>query len=124
MAAAAFSAVVFLGLTYLSIRSLPADLPPGVIVGKQAWQRGGCMECHTLFGNGGYNAPDLTKVTERHSDSYITDWLTTAKVVRPTTKTAHMAVSPADAEALLSFFKYLATVPNRWEAQPSRGAGR
>jgi len=81
------------------------------------------MECHTLFGNGGYNAPDLTRVALRRSDSFITDWLTKGRLVRPTKTEAHPAVSPADAEALLTFFKYVATVPNRWDALPPKGVG-
>ncbi|MHB0885203.1 MAG: c-type cytochrome [Bacillota bacterium] len=126
MAVATAGMAIFIWLNYLSVRSLSDSPSPLAILGKQAWQRAGCVECHTIFGNGGYNAPDLTRVTDRRSDKAITDWLTTGPVIRPTTKTAHVAVAPADAESILEFLKYIATVPNMWDGQPGqpKGAGR
>lgn len=126
VAVATAAVAIFLWLNYLSIRSLRDSPPELVVLGKFAWQRAGCVECHTIFGNGGYNAPDLTRVTDRLSDQAITDWLTTGKVIRPTEKTAHVAVSRPDSISILEFLRYIARVPNLWDGQPGKvkGAGR
>ncbi|MDW7675027.1 MAG: c-type cytochrome, partial [Bacillota bacterium] len=42
-----------------------------VAAGKLIWQRENCMECHAIFGNGGYSASDLTKIMEKRD----TEWL-------------------------------------------------
>ena len=47
------------------------NLTPAVIAGKHIWEQNNCMGCHTLFGEGAYYAPELTKVVERRG----ADWL-------------------------------------------------
>src|SRR5690606_40965791 len=62
--------LVFLGLTIDSHRQFGtltnADaLTDEVIEGKHVWHRNNCINCHTVFGEGAYYAPDLTKITRR-----------------------------------------------------------
>jgi len=47
------------------------NLTPAVIAGKHIWEQNNCMGCHTLFGEGAYYAPELTKVVERRGKDWI-----------------------------------------------------
>lgn len=75
--------------------------------GKTVWEKSGCIECHTLFGNGGYLAPDLTYVLSEKNTDWLQQFLTNPPVMRPARKRLHPALSEADAKALLSYFRYL-----------------
>jgi nitric oxide reductase subunit C len=66
----------FLGLTIDSMRQIPAltnedQITPAVERGKMIWERNNCMGCHTLFGEGAYYAPELTKVVDRRGKPWI-----------------------------------------------------
>ncbi len=47
------------------------DLTPAVVSGKHIWEKNNCMGCHTLFGEGGYYAPELTKVVKNRGKEWI-----------------------------------------------------
>lgn len=70
------AALVFLGLTVDSHRQFPRltndqDLTPAVIAGKNVWHKFNCVNCHTLFGEGAYYAPDLTKIAKLRGEQYL-----------------------------------------------------
>ncbi|WP_319783292.1 c-type cytochrome [Oceanisphaera sp. IT1-181] len=72
----AFAAILFLGMTLDSHRQFPtltnADkITPEVIHGKDVWHKYNCINCHTLFGEGAYYAPDLTKITQHRGEAYL-----------------------------------------------------
>jgi nitric oxide reductase subunit C len=80
IAATATAVVVFLGLTLDTHRQFPAltneaGLTPQVIAGKNVWHRYNCTNCHTLFGEGAYYAPDLTKIANQRSADYLRAFL-------------------------------------------------
>ena len=67
---------IFLALTVDSMRQIPAltnadKLSDEVVRGKVIWEANNCMGCHTLFGEGAYYAPELTKVVERRGAAWI-----------------------------------------------------
>ncbi len=73
-------AAIFVGLTIDSHRQFGkltnADmLTEEVIEGKHVWHRKNCINCHTLFGEGAYYAPDLTKITQQRGTAYLTAFL-------------------------------------------------
>lgn len=70
-----FSAI-FLALSVDSMRQIPTltnedKLTDQVVRGKAIWEDNNCMGCHTLFGEGAYYAPELTKVVERRGIPWI-----------------------------------------------------
>lgn len=76
LASTAISALVFLVLTVDSHRQFPeltnADtITPQVTHGKDVWHKYNCINCHTLFGEGAYYAPDLTKITQHRGEAYL-----------------------------------------------------
>ena len=71
-----FFGVVFLGMTWDTLRVLPKrtnedHLSAQVIEGKHVWQSRNCNDCHTILGIGGYYAPDLTKAYSTRGPAYI-----------------------------------------------------
>jgi len=42
-----------------------ATLTPSVVAGKRIWEHKGCINCHTLLGEGAYYAPELGNVMKR-----------------------------------------------------------
>ncbi|NUU35526.1 c-type cytochrome [Pseudomonas sp. C2B4] len=76
----AIAAVVFLGMTVDSHRQFPTltnaqQITPPVTRGKDVWHQYNCINCHTLFGEGAYYAPDLTKITLQRGAPYLTAFL-------------------------------------------------
>jgi nitric oxide reductase subunit C len=68
--------VVFLALTVDSHRQFPTltnaeTITPEVTHGKDVWHKYNCINCHTLFGEGAYYAPDLTKITQHRGAAYL-----------------------------------------------------
>ncbi|MBE2260139.1 c-type cytochrome [Candidatus Accumulibacter phosphatis] len=72
--------VVFLGLTIDSHRQFPKltnaqNITPAVTHGKDVWHKNNCINCHTLFGEGAYYAPDLTKIAQHRGAAYLQAYL-------------------------------------------------
>ncbi len=66
-----FFLVIFLLLTYQSRRYIVTKstnaetLTASVVAGKRVWERKGCIDCHTILGEGAYFAPELGNVMTR-----------------------------------------------------------
>ncbi|HHI70089.1 MAG TPA: c-type cytochrome, partial [Rhodobacteraceae bacterium] len=66
-----FFLVIFLLLTYQSRRYIINEstnaetLTASVEAGKRVWERKGCIDCHTILGEGAYFAPELGNVMTR-----------------------------------------------------------
>ena len=63
--------LIFIGLTVYSLsgdqdQTNEENLTAEVVRGKEIWETNNCMGCHTLLGEGGYYAPELTKVIDRY----------------------------------------------------------
>ncbi|RZA21521.1 MAG: cytochrome c, partial [Proteobacteria bacterium] len=72
--------LAFLGLTLDSHRQFGkltnADqITPAVTRGKDVWHKNNCINCHTIFGEGAYYAPDLTKITKLRGEAYLTAYM-------------------------------------------------
>jgi len=76
IASTAISALAFLALTIDSHRQFPKltnaqNITPAVKHGQEVWHKYNCINCHTLFGEGAYYAPDLTKITQLRGEPYL-----------------------------------------------------
>lgn len=72
----AVAALVFIGMTIDSHRQFPTltnaqNITPEVRSGQDVWHKYNCINCHTLFGEGAYYAPDLTKITQHRGEQYL-----------------------------------------------------
>ena len=69
-----FFILLFLALTFDTVRALPArdhrqNITPQVEHGKLVWERNNCIGCHTLLGEGAYYAPELGNVYVRFGNN-------------------------------------------------------
>ena len=67
--------LAFIGLTIYSFskgqdQTNHDKLTESAIRGKVIWETNNCMGCHTILGEGGYYAPELTKVIDRLNVKY------------------------------------------------------
>ncbi len=71
---------IFVGMTIDSHRQFGkltnADkITTEVKLGQDVWHKNNCINCHTLFGEGAYYAPDLTKITQHRGEAYLTAYM-------------------------------------------------
>ncbi|MDF3030734.1 MAG: norC [Moraxellaceae bacterium] len=76
IASTAVATLVFLALTIDSHRQFPRltnaqNITPAVKAGQDVWHKYNCVNCHTLFGEGAYYAPDLTKIAQQRGEPYL-----------------------------------------------------
>jgi len=104
--------LIFIGLTIYSF--MPANdqsnyskIDKKVIRGKEIWESNNCMGCHTLLGEGGYYAPELTKVIDRRGEGYVKAVLMSPVPWAPKgRKMVKYNMNEADAEAVIAFLKW------------------
>ena len=66
-----FFILIFIGLAWnshnyvVNISTADAPLTDSVVAGKHVWEKKGCIDCHTILGEGAYFAPELGNVMKR-----------------------------------------------------------
>ena len=108
--------LIFIGLTIYSLgesqdQSNYQNLTEEAIRGKYLWEKNNCMGCHTIMGEGGYCAPELTKVVERRGEAYIkaalmseAPWQVNGR------KMVAYNMSEAEANDMVAFFKWIGEI--------------
>ena len=122
------AALVFIGLTIDSHRQFPklthADkITPAVSRGKDVWHKNNCINCHTLFGEGAYYAPDLTKITKHRGEAYLTAYMRDPSKFYDEKKHRRLMprqdLSETDITDLISFLDWVSNVDNQgWPPRP------
>ncbi len=96
------------------------QITPAVVRGKKIWEENNCMGCHTLFGEGAYYAPELTKVIERRGPVWIRLFLKDPEAMFPgERKMVNYHFDDAEIDDLLAFFTWIGQVDlNGFPADP------
>lgn len=101
-------------LTVDTIRRVPAQtrfdtISESAIRGKHLFDRKNCMGCHTILGEGGYYAPELTKVYERRGPQFIKAMLEDPEKLYPGQRkmVAYKELTEQDREDFVAFFKWI-----------------
>lgn len=120
--------LAFLGLTLDSHRQFDrltnADkITPQVTRGKDVWHENNCINCHTIFGEGAYYAPDLTKITKLRGNAYLTAYMKDPSKFYDETRHRRLMpkqdISDSDIAALISFLDWVSNVDNQnWPPRP------
>ena len=108
--------LIFIGLTIYSF--MPSNdqtnhdkIDAQVVRGKELWESNNCMGCHSIIGEGGYYAPELTKVVERRGDGYIKAVLMSPIPWAPKgRKMVAYKMSQEDADAMVAYFKWIGQI--------------
>ncbi|MFC4159164.1 c-type cytochrome [Chitinimonas lacunae] len=124
----AVATLVFLGLTVDSHRQFPtltnADkLTPEVVAGKDVWHKFNCINCHTLFGEGAYYAPDLTKITQLRGEQYLTAYMKNPAQFYDEQRHRRLMpkqdLSDQEIKNLIAFLAWVSNVDNQgWPPRP------
>lgn len=108
--------LVFIGLTVFSLskaqdQSHEENLTEAVVRGKYIWEKNNCMGCHTILGEGGYYAPELTKVIERRGEGYVKAVLMSPVPWEPNgRKMVAYKMSNEEAEDVIAFFNWISEI--------------
>ncbi len=118
-------ALAFIALTIDSMRQLPQqthaeNITDAVKRGKHIWEDNNCMGCHTLFGEGAYYAPELTKVVERRGKDWMRVFLRDPQAMFPgQRKMVQYHFKPEQIEDVIAFFEWCGNVDlNGFPAKP------
>lgn len=116
---------VFLWLTVdtvIEVKKRPTNktITPEVVRGKLIWEDNNCMGCHSLFGEGAYYAPELTKVVERRGADWIRVFIKDPEAMYPgQRKMVKYDFSENQISDLIAFFQWAGTVDlNGFPAKP------
>lgn len=122
------AAVVFLGLTLDSHRQFPTltnaeNITPEVTHGKDVWHKYNCINCHTLFGEGAYYAPDLTKITQHRGEAYLHAYMRDPSAFYDEQRHRRLMpqqnLSEEEITNLIKFLDWVANVDNQdWPPRP------
>jgi nitric oxide reductase subunit C len=125
----ALCTTIFLGLTWDTFQQLPARTHAAAITdsvkrGKHLWEDNNCMGCHTLFGEGAYYAPELTKVFERRGPVFMRAMLKDPAAMFPGQRQmTNYHFKDEEITDLIAFFEWAGTVDlNGFPAKPTLGA--
>ncbi|MBL9180140.1 MAG: c-type cytochrome [Verrucomicrobiaceae bacterium] len=115
----------FLALTFDTHRKVPAqtrqaNITPAVDRGKHIWEDNNCMGCHTLFGEGAYYAPELTKAVERRGKPWLKMFLKDPEAMFPNDrKMVNYHFNDAQIEDVIAFLEWCGNVDlNGFPAKP------
>lgn len=126
--ASLLAAVAFIGLTVDSHRQFDKltnaeNITPAVLRGKNVWHKNNCINCHTVFGEGAYYAPDLTKITKHRGEAYLTAYLRDPSKFYDENRHRRLMpkqdLSETDISDLIAFLDWISNVDNQgWPPRP------
>jgi nitric oxide reductase subunit C len=117
--------IIFILLSYDTLKQIPLqsnekNITSNVIRGKNIWESNNCMGCHTIFGEGAYYAPELTKVYTRRSEDFLKLFLKDPNAMYPgKRKMVNYNFSDTEIEDVIAFLKWCGEVDlNGFPAEP------
>jgi len=123
-----FFFVIFVGLTVDTLKQVDQRAPEiteTIDQGKQLWHKYDCIGCHTIFGNGSYFGPDLTKVTVNKPEGYLVKFLVNPRAINPKAAMPVLGIRREEAEKIVAFLDWTSKVDtNGWPPKPVLAAAR
>lgn len=120
------SSLVFVALTVDTFGKIPAQtkadtITPEVVRGKELWEANNCMGCHTVFGEGAYYGPELTRVYARRGSAFIRAMLHDPESMYPgQRRMQNYHFDDRQIEDLLAFLQWIGNVDlNGFPPQPN-----
>src|SRR5690606_5965854 len=131
--ATGLAAVAFVGLTIHSHMRFgeltnAQNITPEVTHGKDVWHKYNCINCHTLFGEGAYYAPDLTKIAQHRGEAYLTAYMRDPSKFYDEQRHRRLMptqdLSEVEIANLIKFLDWVSKVDNQgWPPRPILVAG-
>ena len=124
----ALAAAAFIGMTIHSHMRFgeltnAENITPAVTHGKDVWHKYNCINCHTLFGEGAYYAPDLTKITQHRGAAYLKAYMRDPSKFYDETRHRRLMpkqdLSEQEISDLIAFLDWVSKVDNQnWPPRP------
>lgn len=131
--ATGLAALAFLGMTLHSHTRFgeltnAADITPEITHGKDVWHKYNCINCHTLFGEGAYYAPDLTKIAQHRGEAYLKAYMRDPSQFYDEQRHRRLMptqdLSEVEIDNLIKFLDWVSKVDNQgWPPRPILVAG-
>jgi nitric oxide reductase subunit C len=113
---------IFLAMTIDTLGQLDSRAPiitQAVDDGKMVWHKYDCVGCHSIFGNGTYFAPDVTKIAAHKPKGYLKQFLMDPKGVNSQAVMPKLGISSLEADNLIAFLDWISKVDtNNWPPKP------
>jgi nitric oxide reductase subunit C len=113
---------IFLAMTVDTLRQIDGRAPEitqAVDDGKMVWHKYACIGCHSIFGNGTYFAPDMTKIAARKPHSYLKQFIMDPKGVNAQAVMPKLGITSDEADKLIAFLDWVSKVDtNNWPPDP------
>ena len=131
--ATGIAAVAFIGMTLHSHTRFDdltnaQNITPEVTAGKDVWHKYNCINCHTLFGEGAYYAPDLTKIAQHRGEAYLKAYMRDPSKFYDEQRHRRLMptqdLSEVEIDNLITFLDWVSKVDNQgWPPRPILVAG-
>jgi len=113
---------IFLAMTFDTLGQLDKRAPEitqAVDDGKMVWHKYDCIGCHSIFGNGTYFAPDMTKMAARKPITYLKQFIMDPKSVNAKAVMPKLGITSDEADNLIAFLVWVSKVDtNGWPPKP------
>jgi nitric oxide reductase subunit C len=96
-------------------------MPPAPSVGMDIWKAYNCEGCHTLYGQGGAYAPDLTHIYATRGGDYLREFLLNPGAFHPNQRQMPMfGLTKSETDNLLAFLQWVGEQPaaQLWPPRP------
>ncbi|HEY4530739.1 MAG TPA: c-type cytochrome [Luteimonas sp.] len=128
IAAAAFIGMTLHSHTRFDDLTNAADITPEITHGKDVWHKYNCINCHTLFGEGAYYAPDLTKIAQLRGEAYLKAYMRDPSQFYDEQRHRRLMptqdLSEVEIANLIKFLDWVSKVDNQgWPPRPILVAG-
>lgn len=112
--------VVAVGAALLTSTNTSA-MPPAPAVGMGVWKAYSCEGCHTLYGQGGAYAPDLTHIYAMRGGDYLREFLANPAAFHPNQRQMPtFGLTKSETDNLLAFLQWAGEQPAaaNWPPRP------
>lgn len=86
----------------------PQSIPDDVADGYALWRDNGCVGCHTLYGQGGAYAPDITHIYGQRGAGYLSEFLVNPGAFHPDARVMpRFGLTQSETDQLLAFLAWV-----------------
>lgn len=128
LACTGLAAIAFIGMTIDTHRQVPKlthseNITDAVRAGQDVWHKYNCVNCHTLFGEGAYYAPDLTKIAQLRGEQYLQAYMRDPSQFYDEQRHRRLMpkqnLSDGEIKNLIAFLDWVSKVDNQnWPPRP------
>jgi nitric oxide reductase subunit C len=99
----------------------PHTMPTEAAQGWEVWRNTGCEGCHTIYGQGGAYAPDLTHIFELRGEAYLREFWANPGAFHPGQRIMPaFGLTKSETDNLFAFLKWVGEQPpaENWPPRP------